>query len=267
MKALGTGILAFAVAGLLTAPTVSAKTTPVDQSNTAAQSDDQILTQRIDTRLEANTALKRYDIDVAVKEGVATLTGSVRTEAERLRAGRDAHVPGVTRVENKITLDKNAGAVSATADKVADKTKQGLATAADKTKEGVAVAADKTKEGVAIAVDKTKEGLGTAADKTKEGLGTAADKTKSAVETAGDKTAAGVSKTGEVISDAWITTKLHGKFIGEDLLKDSKIDVDTKDRVVTLKGTVKTEAGRSRAIAIVKGSEGVSKVVDQLTIK
>src|SRR5712691_3478600 len=70
----------------------------------------------------------------------------------------------------------------------------------------------------------------------------AVDKTKDAVvdgaKIAADKTKVGLSKTGEVISDGWITTRIHERFVGEDLLKDSDISVDTKKHVVTLKGTV-----------------------------
>ena len=82
-----------------------------------------------------------------------------------------------------------------------------------------------------------------------------------------DRVKAGLSRTGEKITDAWITTKVKWFFLGEDALDDSNIDVDTKESVVTLKGTVKTEAGRARAVALAKKTDGVKKVVDQLAIK
>jgi hyperosmotically inducible periplasmic protein len=85
--------------------------------------------------------------------------------------------------------------------------------------------------------------------------------------TVADRLKSGMSKTGETINDAWITTKVHWFFMGEDLLKGSDINVDTKDHVVTLKGTVKTTAGRARAVQLAKDTDGVTKVVDQLTIK
>ena len=85
--------------------------------------------------------------------------------------------------------------------------------------------------------------------------------------TVADRMKSGLSKTGETINDAWITTKVHWFFMGEDLLKGSDINVDTKDHVVTLKGTVKTSAGRARAVALAKDTDGVTKVVDQLAIK
>src|SRR4051812_5937538 len=79
----------------------------------------------------------------------------------------------------------------------------------------------------------------------------AAVKTKDGVvkgaEVVGSKTKDGVSKTGEVMTDTWITARVSGRFVDEPLLKDSNINVDSKAHIVTLKGTVLTRAGRTRA--------------------
>ena len=101
---------------------------------------------------------------------------------------------------------------------------------------------------------------------TKGEIKKAGKKTKKAVKTTGEAAKEGVSKTGEVITDGWITTRVHSKFVDEKLLKGSNIDVDTKDHVVTLSGTVTSAAGRARAVAEAKKVEGVHKVVDHLTI-
>lgn len=76
----------------------------------------------------------------------------------------------------------------------------------------------------------------------------------------------GMRRTGEAITDAWITTKVKWFFLGDDLLKGSSINVDTKDRVVTLNGTVKTQAGRTRALDLARDTDGVTRVVDNLKI-
>lgn len=81
-----------------------------------------------------------------------------------------------------------------------------------------------------------------------------------------DRLKAGLNKTGDKITDAWITTKVKWFFVGDDLLKGSDIDVDTKDHVVTLKGTVKSAAGRTRAVALASDTEGVRRVIDELII-
>src|SRR5204863_6696433 len=83
---------------------------------------------------------------------------------------------------------------------------------------------------------------------------------------AADKTREGVSKTGEVMTDEWITTRIHQRFVDEALLKGSDISVDTDHHVVTLKGTVTARAGRARAGVVALKTEGVQRVVNQLTI-
>jgi osmotically-inducible protein OsmY len=115
----------------------------------------------------------------------------------------------------------------------------------------------------------TKEVKGTAgkaAEKTKEGAEKVGEKTKDGAEKVVDKTKEGLSKTGEAITDGWITSRVSSKFVGEDLLKDSNINVDTNNHVVTLKGTVMSQAARARAVAQAKEVEGVRSVVDQLTV-
>ena len=108
-------------------------------------------------------------------------------------------------------------------------------------------------------------------DKTKEAAKDAADKTKEvATDVATDvanKSKQVVSATGEAITDGWITTKVKAKFADDKLLKDSKIDIDTSERVVTLKGTVASEDARKSAVTIAGGTEGVVRVVDQIVVK
>jgi len=82
----------------------------------------------------------------------------------------------------------------------------------------------------------------------------------------GTKTKDGVSKTGEVMTDAWITSRVSARFVNEDTLKDSNINVDTNDHIVTLKGTVVTSAGRARAGVVARQTEGVRRVVNNLTV-
>jgi osmotically-inducible protein OsmY len=81
-----------------------------------------------------------------------------------------------------------------------------------------------------------------------------------------DKMKNGLSKTGEKIDDAWITTKINWFFVGEDTLKHSKINVDTKNNVVTLSGTVTNLAGKNRAAQLARQTDGVKNVINNLTI-
>jgi hyperosmotically inducible protein len=114
--------------------------------------------------------------------------------------------------------------------------------------------------------DDVKGTTGTAVEKTKDGAEKVGEKTKDGAEKVGKETKEVLSKTGEVITDSWIVSRVHSKFVGEDLLKDSSIDVDSKDHVVTLKGTVMSAAAKARAVAEAKEVEGVKSVVDHLTV-
>lgn len=78
---------------------------------------------------------------------------------------------------------------------------------------------------------------------------------------------AGVSaKQVHAIKDGWLVTKLHSLFVPEDALSGSNIDVDVKDGMVTLQGSVPNEAARAKALSITKGADGVKGVTDQLRI-
>jgi hyperosmotically inducible protein len=72
--------------------------------------------------------------------------------------------------------------------------------------------------------------------------------------------------TGNAIKDSWITMKVHSQFVPEDALEDSDIDVDTNAGVVTLTGVVASAAGKTRAVAIAKATDGVKNVTDRLRV-
>jgi hyperosmotically inducible periplasmic protein len=68
------------------------------------------------------------------------------------------------------------------------------------------------------------------------------------------------------IKDGWLVMKVHSEFVNEDVLAGSNIDVDSKNGVVTLQGTVPSEAARARALELARKNDGVKNVVDQLRI-
>jgi len=128
-------------------------------------------------------------------------------------------------------------------------------------------ALDATREGAAAIAEGAKE----AGEATAEGAGNVAqeagDKTKEIAGAVGSKTKEIVTTTGEAITDGWITTKVSATFVDEALLKGSNINVDTQDHVVTLNGTVGSEAAKARAAEIARSTEGVTRVVNQLVVK
>jgi len=112
----------------------------------------------------------------------------------------------------------------------------------------------------------TKGAMDKAEAKTKDAAGKTTDATVKGAEKTGKATKDVAGTTGEVIDDAWITTKIKTDFVNEDTLKGSDINVDTNDHVVTLKGTVASAAGKTRAEDIAKKTKGVHRVVNTLTI-
>jgi Predicted periplasmic or secreted lipoprotein len=211
-------IAALALVGLAMAPSAALAQ--------AAKVDDGTLKTRIEARLKSSASLKNDTINVSVDNGVATLTGTVHSAAQKVNAGRLAKIAGVTNVENKLDVDSAS-------ERAIDKAGEGTKKAAVKTKDATVKAGEKTKE-VAVKV--------------------------------GEKTKDAAVAVGEAVTDAWITTKLKADFVNEDTLKGSNINVDTNNHVVTLKGTVASAAGRTRAAEIAKTTKGVQSVVNTLTI-
>ena len=168
--------------------------------------------------------------------------------------------------KSKAGADVALDATRKGADQALDATKAGTDKALDATKQGVGTAIDETQKAAEKSADATKGAAERVADKTGEIAGKTATKTKEVARDIATKTKEVTSATGEVITDAWITTKVKAKLVDETLLKGSDINVDTNNHVVTLKGTVTSAAGRARAVAIAKTTKGVSRVVDELTI-
>lgn len=67
-------------------------------------------------------------------------------------------------------------------------------------------------------------------------------------------------------TDAGITTKVKSKLAADDTVKAYQIDVDTRDKVVTLSGSVDSQAAKDQAVALARGTEGVADVVDNITV-
>ena len=76
-----------------------------------------------------------------------------------------------------------------------------------------------------------------------------------------------MDQAGAVIDDASITAKVKTALIAESDLSGFAIDVDTSANVVTLNGTVDSDAKRERAETVAKGVEGVKEVKNNLIVK
>ena len=83
----------------------------------------------------------------------------------------------------------------------------------------------------------------------------------------GEKAAAAANKVGETVSEAATTTKIKAKLALDDGVKSRTIDVTTNGTTVTLSGTVRTPAERSRAVALARETSGVTHVVDRIVVQ
>ena len=70
------------------------------------------------------------------------------------------------------------------------------------------------------------------------------------------------------MGDAWITTKVKSDLLATPDVSGLAIDVDTKNGVVMLKGSVESKAQVDKAVAVAKKIDGVKKVDSSgLTVK
>ena len=72
---------------------------------------------------------------------------------------------------------------------------------------------------------------------------------------------------GSGLKDGWLWVKTKGALAAVDDLRDSTINVDTDNAVVTLRGTVGSQAQKARAEQTAKGIDGVTSVRNQLTVR
>ena len=76
------------------------------------------------------------------------------------------------------------------------------------------------------------------------------------------------SKTaGEVVDDAWITTKVKASFVEDPTVRALAINVDTFKGVVQLSGFANNSAEIQRAAEIARGIKGVVSVKNDIRLK
>ena len=74
------------------------------------------------------------------------------------------------------------------------------------------------------------------------------------------------STIGSGIEDAWIHSKVKGALALENDLRDSTVNVDVDNNVVTLRGTVANANQKARAASVANSIDGVKSVKNNLTV-
>lgn len=199
----------------------------------ACSASDPGITTAVKTKLAADDQVKAYQIDVDTNDGVVTLSGAVQTQMAKDRAVQLAReTDGVTRVEDRLTVDPMM-TLDNQAGRVGDQ-----------------------------AADRAQGTTGSAADKASD----AAEKLGDAAKTAGDAAAAAAKDAAPVVADAGITAAVKSRLLADPDVAGLRIDVDTKAKVVTLTGNVKSAAQITEAEKIAKETPGVLRVVNNLKV-
>lgn len=82
----------------------------------------------------------------------------------------------------------------------------------------------------------------------------------------GEAVATGAVKAQHALDEGALTAKIKSKMALDDYVRARSIDVTTVDHVVTLTGTVRTTQERDRALQLARETDGVTRVVDRLTM-
>ena len=101
------------------------------------------------------------------------------------------------------------------------------------------------------------------------GSGPAIDTTKARQTGAaiGEKVAESANRSEHALGDGALTAKIKSKMALDDSVKSLNIDVDTNAGVVTLSGTVRSQAEKTRALQLARETSGVKSVEDRLVIR
>jgi hyperosmotically inducible protein len=87
-----------------------------------------------------------------------------------------------------------------------------------------------------------------------------------AAATTGQRDTAPASGIGGAVGDTTITSDVKARFLADPDISSQKIDIDTRDGVVTLSGTVTTAAQKARAVELAGKADNVVRVEDNLLV-
>lgn len=237
------------------------------------------------TTYTLNRHLNPFKIDADVKNGVATLTGTVDSAVERdLAAELAMGVDGVKKVDNQLKIVPDDDYRTAKKDDM----KEGEHRSFMRTVEDANLTAkvksqllwNSNTSGLAIDVD-TRNGMVTLkgnvesdaeaqlaeqiAQNTSDVRGVKNMlKVEGMPATASGKIEKEAKQAGEAVSDGWITTKVKSALLYNRTVDGTDIDVETKNGVVTLRGHIDSDYEGKQAVNIASGIKGVKSVKSDL---
>jgi hyperosmotically inducible protein len=83
----------------------------------------------------------------------------------------------------------------------------------------------------------------------------------------GERVADGTNEAQRLATDAGITARIKSKMALDEIVEAADLDVDTNNGMVTVSGTVASAAERERALQLARETQGVTSVVDRLSVR
>ena len=266
-------------------PPESTATAPATSPQAGERSDSQLATA-VQARYYNDDTVRGRQIDVSAQNGVVTLRGSVESEAVKQQAVNLArNVEGVTSVNDEIEVRETTTARTEPADQqqppatgttgrtpeegqpgwITTKIQSQYFTNTDIKPWNIDVSTASggvvTLEGAVDSEQAKNEAVRIARET--EGVTRVEDRLRVQAEA---RERAGREAAAPTQPDPWVTAKIQAKYFVDDEVKARDIDVDTREGVVTLKGTVASEAERRQAVAIARNTDGVRNVTDELRV-
>lgn len=213
----------------------------------------------IDGKAEAtllfNTELNSFEIDTDVENGNVTLRGEVESEMDKaLAASVVREIDGVISVENMLTVQNQ---VTADMDDLDD-----MDELTDESRTAMSSNVDGINEQSRAAMNKRDHKMNKM-DGTDDGAYSAMGKNQHSMDATARMDG---TRGGTTIADTNISESVKSRLLRESNLSSRSINVDVDNRVVTLKGTVKSESERELALTIAKDTDNVDSVNDELTL-
>jgi hyperosmotically inducible protein len=106
-----------------------------------------------------------------------------------------------------------------------------------------------------------------AAERAKQEAANAAGRVESAAENAGKRVEEAAGVAADKVADAAITASVNAALARDPSLSAVRIDVDTVNGTVSLKGSAPDQAARSRATELASAVKGVTNVDNQLEVR
>lgn len=250
---------------------------------------DAAITAKVKAKLLADDDIKGMKIDVDTYNGVVMMSGTVESEAQMAKAAAlAAEVKGVSSVTNKLTLslaDVTGKVGAVVGGNNASRSTETTARDAEITaKVKAKLLADPDVSGMKIDVD-TRNGVvlltGTSGSQAQrqralelaarvDGVVSVTNELTVPGASLGLGAAAGTAESsrsaGTAMKDATISTSVKTKLLADPDIAGMKIDVDVRNKVVSLTGTVASQAQIAQAERLAAGVDGVAAVSNQLKV-